>query len=114
MSENETPAERGLENFAGRLVLMLDSTVTNAICGVIERRIEPSDLGLTLWQLWEDGFNAGIARMNQKLATAESAADYWYLRANHSPAEIREMQMKAMDDGWRAYWEAGMPTEVVA
>lgn len=113
MIANETPAVRGLENLAGGLVLRLDSTVVDAVYGVIERRIEPNALGLTLWQLWEDGFNTGVARTAQKLAVAEAAADHWYLRANHSPAKIREMQMKAMDDGWRAYWDAGLPSEVV-
>lgn len=112
--KNETPAGRGLENLAGRLVLEVDSTVIDAISAVIERRLDPSDLGLVLWQLWEDGFNTGVSRMRPKLEAAESAADHWYLRARYSTAEIREMQMKAMDDGWRAYWDAGMPTEVAA
>lgn len=63
---------------------------------------------------WSEGFGAAWEYLAPKLARAEHAADQWYLRANYSPEQIREMQLAAMDEGWREYWDAGMPTEAVS
>ena len=59
-------------------------------------------------------WSAGRSSLQNALDVANAHADYWYLRANHSPAEIREMRLQAMDDAWREYWDAGMPAEEVA
>lgn len=61
---------------------------------------------------WSRGFTAAWDFLQPQIDRANAAADFWYLRANHTPAEIREMQLAAMDEGWRAYWNAGMPSEV--
>ncbi|MDL5350556.1 hypothetical protein [Microbacterium sp. zg-YB36] len=87
-----------------------NATVTRFLAG----EIPPNDLPFSIWQVWSDGFRAGCERMQPRVDRANADADHWYTEARYSPAELREMRLKAMDDGWRAYWDAGMPSEVSA
>ncbi|WP_100811946.1 MULTISPECIES: hypothetical protein [unclassified Microbacterium] len=80
---------------------------------ILTQSRDPHELPAELHDLWRDGFHAGAAAMRAQRDQAEAAADYWYLRANHSATQIREMQLRAMDEGWRVYWRTGMPTEAV-
>lgn len=73
---------------------------------VLNGRKDPCELTPGLWSLWSDGFHAGAERVRAALARAEASADYWYLRAHYTPAEIDEMQQKAISDAFRDLWAA--------
>lgn len=81
---------------------MIRATVVD----VIERRRPAHDLRDDLAMLWRDGFRAGAERTRERLAPllerAESDADYWYLRARHTDAEIDEMQQRAIDNAFES------------
>ena len=52
--------------------------------------------GLTLAVAsFQAGFDAGRASSADDIARAERAADYWYLRARYTEAELREMYLRA-------------------
>jgi hypothetical protein len=110
VNANETPRGNGaLENLLGG-GSGTDSTAAAFLAG----KTHPHELPWELWLIWSDGFRAGCDRMQARADEAEHGADYWYLRAHHTPAEIEQMRLDAMDDAWRTYWDAGMPTEVSA
>lgn len=67
------------------------------VLDVIEHRAHPHELAPELHDLWRDGFHAGAARVRGRLARAESDADYWYLRATYTDAEIDAMHQAAID-----------------
>jgi hypothetical protein len=108
MTANETPrVSEGIEESAGR---RLPSSQVNSGYRYFEEPWRAEyERNLTHWS---QGFQAAWDYLSPLLDRANAAADFWYLRANHSPAEIREMQLAAMDEGWRAYWDAGMPSGV--
>lgn len=59
-----------------------------------------------LHDLWRDGFSLGAAvtraRLGSDLERVESTADYWYLRARYSDAEIDEMHQRAIDNAFES------------
>ncbi|SDO77799.1 hypothetical protein SAMN04487848_2063 [Microbacterium sp. ru370.1] len=57
---------------------------------------------------WARGFRAAWAVLSPALARAESDADYWYARANNSPAEFRELRSDAAREGVAAYSAGGI------
>jgi len=115
---DETPAGRGLENSAGGRVPTTQITVPELVRGVLRGNLDVTTLPPLLWDLWADGFRAGSQRASERLQpqldNANREADLWYAEATHSPDELRELRLQAMDEGWRAYWDAGMPTGVPA
>lgn len=56
--------------------------------------------------VWSDGFTACWSLLAPRLERAERDADYWYLRANNSPAEIAEIEQRLMDEAAEAYARA--------
>lgn len=112
MNEESRPAKAASEDLAGGSICTHFHT-QSLVAAVIGGRADPSELPLELWQLWADGFREGQAKMQPRLDRANRDADLWYMHANHTPDEIERMRLDAMDEGWRAYWDAGMPTEAV-
>lgn len=55
---------------------------------------------------WAEGWDACRTWMQPQLDRANRDADLWYMRANHTPAEIRDMQQRRMDAAASEYWEA--------
>ena len=53
-------------------------------------------------------------RLRRQLASVSALADYWYERVTYTAAEITEMRARAIQEGWQAYWDAGMPTDYPA
>ena len=102
MSANENRPEAASEDLAGGLI---SSNLNEDVYGTEPWR--------AAYETFLRGWVKGRASLERELAMANAAADVWYLRANHSPAEIREMRLRAMDDAWREYWNAGMPTDAV-
>jgi hypothetical protein len=84
----------------------------DAVSRFLNGEIHAHEMSLDLWLIWSDGFRAGSEKAQAEVERANAAADYWYTQARYSPAELEEMRINAMDDGWRAYWDAGMPTAV--
>lgn len=95
-------------NVAGRRVSYLDSTLVDALRGVIARTVQPHELPEPLHALWRDGFYTGVDRMQPQIARSEAAADHWYVAAHYTPAQIAEMRAKATYDGKQIDWVAGV------
>lgn len=51
------------------------------------------------------------ARLLAELDRVSAIADYWFERVTYTAAEITEMRARAIQEGWQAYWDAGMPTD---
>jgi len=112
------PQGAALENSAGGRVPTAQNTVPDLVRGVLRGDLDVTTLPPLLWDLWADGFRAGSQRASERLHPqldrANRDADLWYAEATYSPDELRELRLRAMDEGWRAYWDAGMPTGVHA
>lgn len=44
---------------------------------------------------FQAGYDLGLRVASEQVARAESDADYWYLRARYTEAELREMYLRA-------------------
>lgn len=67
------------------------------VADVIERRRPAHELRADLHDLWRDGFTAGAQARQREVDRANDDADYWYLRARYTDAEIDAMHQAAID-----------------
>ena len=64
------------------------------IADVLGGRRAPHELPPPFHDLWRDGFHAGAARVQGRVAREAAAADYWYFVANNPDDVRRESQAR--------------------
>jgi hypothetical protein len=65
--------------------------------------IEANDLAVRMYRA---GYAAGAAHADVDREIAERTADYWYLRAHYTEAEILDWQQTAIDTAAEEHWIA--------
>lgn len=86
--------------------VQIDAILWRLVSGQLGLHEIPSPLASWYWAGSRDAdiSSPRIAELERDLAIANQAADEWYLKAHHTPQEIEEMRIAAMDDGWRDLW----------